>query len=143
MKVGAFMKKFFVRVFPAILLMAGLLVGVTIAWAAPIISEKVQYRINENGQTYGSIDPTLKNPAEQEPPQLIAAIGVDGTNGYVKLDDINKNKPTNPDEAVRYMEELEAAVEKARNSGSEYLELIPLYDSDGETIIGEFGISYP
>lgn len=132
------MKKFFVRIFPAVLLMAGLMVG---ARALPISSEKVQYRINESGQTYGSIDPMM-NP-EQEPPQLIAAIGVDGTNGYVKHDDLNKNQPTNPDEAIKYMEKLETAVGKARNSGSEYSELIPLYDSDGETIIGQFRISYP
>lgn len=137
------MKKFFVRIFPVILLITGLLVGTSVAWAVHVNNERVQYRINKNGQTYGSVDPTLKDSAEQEPPQLIAAIGVDGTDGYVNLDDLNGNQPTNPDEAIKYMEELEAAVEEAKQSGSEYLDFIPLYDSDGETVVGQFGISYP
>jgi len=78
------------------------------------------YPTNKNGQTYGP------NMGELMPvePDLISAIGVEGTNGYVKKEDLNGLQPKTPEEAVKLNEA------KPRE--------IPLYDVDGETIIGKF-----
>ena len=121
-----------------------LLVGVTIgtivataaAWDAPH-----SYQINENGQTYGGMNPYSTDP--QDEPDLIAAIGIDGTEGYVYRVDLDGNQPSNPEEAIEYMEEMEKAYAEAREAGEEFSRYIPLYASDGTTVIGEFGISFP
>jgi hypothetical protein len=78
------------------------------------------YPTNENGQTYG---PNMGNLMLVEP-DLISAIGIDGTIGYVKKEDLNGPQPKNPEEAVKLNEA------KPRD--------ISLYDVDGETIIGKF-----
>ncbi|WP_394192047.1 metal ABC transporter substrate-binding protein [Paenisporosarcina quisquiliarum] len=79
------------------------------------------YPTNENGQTYG---PNIRDLMLVEP-DLISAIGIDGTIGYVKKDDLDGPMPKTPEEAVRLTKEA-----KPRE--------IPLYDVDGETIIGKF-----
>lgn len=60
--------------------------------------------------------------------EFIRAVGVDGTVGYVLTDDLLKI-PSTPEEALAI---------QGKRSG---LENIPLYDEDGETIIGTFSIS--
>ena len=57
-------------------------------------------------------------------PDLISAIGIDGTVGYVKKEDLNGPQPKTPEEAVKLNEA------KPRE--------IPMYDVDGENIIGKF-----
>ncbi|MHC1723256.1 MAG: hypothetical protein AB9836_08650 [Aminipila sp.] len=79
---------------------------------------------NENGQTYG---PALFS---LEDPDLILATGTDGTEGYVKDTDLNGDIAKSPEEAIEIM--------KTKNNESK---LIPLYDSTGENVIGEFEIS--
>lgn len=89
-----------------------------------------KFPVNKNGETYGSNrDVTV---AGQEP-DLILAKGEDGTDGYIKLKDLNKDQPNNPEEAVAYME-------KMKNSDPKD---IPLYDVDGKTVIGKFKIDTP
>jgi len=80
---------------------------------------------NANGQTYGSS--ALVNSPDQEP-DLISAVGVNGTEGYVRSEDLNGKLPNTPEEAVAYNRKLKTE------------RLIPLYDVDGKTIIGEFKI---
>ena len=99
------------------------------------------YEENEKGLSFGYVNPELP-PDQQAYPQLIAAIGIDGTHGYVYADDLNGNMPKNPEEALRYMEQLDAEAARARAAGARFIRTIPLYMEDGETIIGEFGISY-
>jgi len=175
---------------------------------------------NKNGQTYGN---TIKNDNESVPaiPDLVSAIGIDGTIGYVYSTDLNSGiiipdidklvkdmkdstsiKTTDvnefianvneniskdrisiseseqtsnirtsniiswdkedsnrviyrkdlhkyqilpaksPHEAELYMEVYETLVSEAKANGDEYMYYIPLYESDGETVIGEFGMSY-
>jgi len=66
-------------------------------------------------------------------PILIKANGVGGVEGYVRKSDLynEKNQPQNPEEAIVYMKEYKQ--NKVR--------VIPLYDSDGKTIIGTYEIS--
>lgn len=94
------------------------------------IKSSPKFPVNKNGETYGSNSEVTV--AGQEP-DLILAQGVDGTVGYIKWKDLNKDQPKNPKEAVAYME-------KIKNSSPKY---IPLYDVDGQTVIGKFKIDTP
>ncbi|MBY1826213.1 hypothetical protein KWY54_19830, partial [Clostridioides difficile] len=69
-----------------------------------------------------------------ETKNLISAVGFNDIKGYVSLDDLydEENQPQNPKEAVAYMQRLERSNIKYKS--------IPLYDKDGETIIGEYHI---
>ena len=73
----------------------------------------------------------------QESCLLIAALGTNGTRGFVKAEDLDGNLPSNPAEAVDYMEEM---ARKTAYGTKKYVRLIPLYDADGVTVIGEFAI---
>ncbi|KXG74030.1 Regulatory protein BlaR1 [Fervidicola ferrireducens] len=80
-----------------------------------------QYQVNEYGETYG---PAIYAEVLGEEPDLIAAEGIDGTLGYVRSSDLNSPEPRTPEEAVA-LNKLGA-------------KLIPLYDKDGRTVIGQF-----
>ena len=84
---------------------------------------KEGYPTNENGQTYGPNmgDLILSELGESD---LILAEGENGTIGYVKQEDLHGPQPKTPEEAVKLNEA------KPRE--------IPLYDVDGETVIGKF-----
>lgn len=82
------------------------------------------YQINENGQTYGS---SLYAVSAETEPDLIIAKGVDGTIGYVYYADLYGKEPKNPEEAIT-MQKL----------NSSKIRTIPLYASDGKTVVGEF-----
>lgn len=122
-----------------VFLVLGLMVGTVTAVSLIDDGAVGSFKINENGQTYGYFVPA-NNPDEQKMPQLIAAIGSDGTVGYVNIDDLNKNLPANPEEAVEYMIKLEE--NSRRESSMQELsdDVVPLYDKDGVTIIGQFEI---
>jgi hypothetical protein len=81
----------------------------------------VAYEINENGKTYGSgiYDSDLGSG-----PDLIESIGMKGTCGYVLSSDLNGEDPSTPEEAI---------AQENNNS-----RIIPLYNKDGTTVIGEF-----
>lgn len=83
-----------------------------------VISE---YKINENGEKYGS---ELYADACGELPDLILAEGKNGEIGYVRNIDLNPEPKT-----------IEEAI--ALNKITE----IPLYSSDGKTVIGVFEFS--
>ena len=84
---------------------------------------KEGYPKNENRQTYGP-DMGDLNLGELGEPDLMLAEGENGTVGYVKKEDLNGPEPKNPEEAVKLNEVLRRE--------------IPLYDVDGETVIGKF-----
>ncbi|WP_252502732.1 metal ABC transporter substrate-binding protein [Sporosarcina sp. Marseille-Q4943] len=87
------------------------------------ILENGRYPINDNGQTYG---PNMEDMAVIfGDPDLMLATDENGTIGYVKKVDLDGPQPRTPAEAVRLTKEA-----KPRE--------IPLYDIDGETIIGKF-----
>lgn len=88
------------------------------------------FKTNDNGETYGTyID---KSDGEYEEPDLMAVVGVNDVEGYVKKVDLydEENQPNNPEEAIAYMEERE----------KEGPRLIPVYEKDGKTVIGEYRI---
>jgi len=88
------------------------------------------YEINESGQTYGN---GLMADELGYEPDLMEAMGVDGTSGYVYTADMRGGPmPSNPKEA------LTRQLENAENAGKD--QTIPLYESDGKTVIGEFFI---
>lgn len=84
------------------------------------------YPKNKNGQAYGSATDATSPETE---PELISAIGVDGTKGYVLKKDIDGEQPKSPEEAI--------AIQNSRSPGGRD---IPLYDVDGETVIGVFHV---
>lgn len=88
------------------------------------------FKTNDNGETYGTyID---KGDGEYKEPDLMAVIGVNDVEGYVKKVDLydEENQPNNPEEAIAYMEKRE----------KEGPRLIPVYEKDGKTVIGEYRI---
>lgn len=96
--------------------------------AASRTNQASPYPKNQNGETYGSL---LDAPSPDLDPDLIAAIGVDGTEGYVRATELNSGPhPTSPDKTVAYMKALESAPYSVRT--------IPLYAADGKTVIGSF-----
>lgn len=82
------------------------------------------YSVNENGETYGL---GLSASTIGEEPDLIKALGIDGTLGYVRSNDFGIANPKSPEEAIA-------------NQNTD-CNIIPLYDKDGENIIGSFEIS--
>lgn len=85
------------------------------------------YPENENGQTYGS-DADATSPLTR--PELISAVGEDGIEGYVMKKDLDGEQPKSPAEAI--------AVQNSRTPGGRD---IPLYNVDGETVIGVFHVA--
>jgi hypothetical protein len=82
------------------------------------------YPVNESGQTYGkSLDPLVV-------PDLISAKGTDGKTGYVLSSDLVGTDPATPEEAVKRQLALE--------QGGHQDQVIPLYEKDGKTVIGQF-----
>lgn len=94
---------------------------------------KPDYPINKNGQTYGEI----YNVMPENYPDLIGVFATNGKEGYVyKEDFVSEYVPQSPEEAVEYMNVLE----KLNNQGI-YFQVVPVYESDGKNVIGDFEIS--
>lgn len=91
---------------------------------------KTDYPTNKNGQTYGNVCHVMV----EDYPDLIGVVATNGKEGYVyKEDFVDEYIPQSPEEAVEYMKVLE----ELNNQGI-YFRIIPVYESDGETVIGEF-----
>ncbi|WP_152682978.1 hypothetical protein [Paenibacillus sp. VT-400] len=84
------------------------------------------YPKNKNGQTYGS---AVYATSPETEPDLILAFGVDGKEGYLLKKDMEGELPKTPEEAIAM-----------QNSRSPEGRDIPLYDKDGETVIGVFRV---
>ncbi|MEC0207204.1 hypothetical protein [Paenibacillus lautus] len=89
----------------------------------PSVSAKDVYPVNEYGLTYGTDIYDLYGVE----PDLIAATGTDGTEGYIYASELESHV-SNPREAAEY---------RKNNPGSW---TVPLYDKTGKNIIGEFVI---
>ncbi|MDN4473023.1 hypothetical protein [Demequina zhanjiangensis] len=98
------------------------------AWsltAAYVSNESVPLATNARGETYGTV-------AYGADPDLIAAMATNGLFGYVRREDLQAvygPEPTSPAEA------LERQQEPGYGIGD-----IPVYQSDGVTVIGEFEV---
>lgn len=84
---------------------------------------KTSYEVNETGETYGASGNAAIDSVD---PDLILAEGVDGTLGYVRSIDLN-NVARTPNAAVAKQIALANSVIS-----------IPLYEKDGQTVIGSF-----
>lgn len=89
------------------------------------ISTNIDIQRNAKGEVYGS--EIFLNQMGIEP-DLILAEGNDGIIGYVRAEDLETDNVQTLDEAIDYMD----------NSTFSYR--IPLYASDGKTVIGAFTI---
>jgi hypothetical protein len=96
------------------------------------------YSVNEYGLTYGSAAKAVSRETE---PDLISAVGIDGTKGYVYAKDLDEKMPKTPEEAVAMTKALKKDWAEKKAKGEKYLRLIPLYEVDGKTVIGKYGIT--
>lgn len=94
--------------------------------SSPIMS----IQVNTSGQTFGS---AANSTSIEDEPDLILAEGIGGVRGYVKSSDLNGEMPKSPEEAVKMMQ--------TKNSNQS--KFIPLYDSEGKAVIGQFKITPP
>ncbi|WP_323959357.1 peptidase M56 family protein [Arthrobacter sp. JZ12] len=84
--------------------------------------------VNEKGETYGAA-----HNSQGVAPDLVAVIATNGRTGYAYSDALNVQPQfDSPEEAIAWQEE---------HRGEEFP--IPVYESDGETVIGEFIVSGP
>lgn len=82
---------------------------------SPLSSETV-FRVNEAGETYGRGD-------LETIPDLVLAVGDDGTEGYVRDSELFPKLPDSPEERARFRDQVRT---------------VPLYESDGKTVVGTF-----
>lgn len=102
------------------------------AWsitAGYIASDTTEWTVNDSGDSYGVIN-------GDGHPDLIAVIATDGQQGYVHRKDLADadgstaaESFTSPEDALRW-QEVNAAI----------IHMIPVYESDGTTRIGEFRV---
>ena len=94
-------------------------------------ASKPEFQRNDSGQTYGS----LADVPPGEEPDLIEAYGDGGaTRGYVKWTDLETGpEPTTPEEAIARQRKLEAQGDRT----------VPLYASDGKTVVGSHVVHAP
>jgi hypothetical protein len=88
------------------------------------IASRTEYAVNDNGETYGS---ALSADTIGMEPDLIAAVGTNGVNGYVRAEELAPEVST-----------IEEALALMGENGS--IRTIPLYAVDGTTVIGQFDI---
>lgn len=96
------------------------------------------YEVNEKGQTYGS---AMDNSLLFGNPDLVLAEAIDGTRGYVYASELNADQAGSPEELIAIVEENKKIWEEAPVGQVVVSRYIPLYESDGETVIGEFPIT--
>ena len=82
---------------------------------------KPTYERNSSGETFGSLSLA---EVDADAPDLIAAIGTNGVQGYVRSVDVIPPLPHSPEEAV-----------KQNRTG---VRMLTLYASDGKTVLGLF-----
>ena len=109
-------------------IMRGLQIYLSPGWTVSStrsVSANASRGINEKGQTYGTI--TAATP-EALYPDLVGAVGLDGTEGYVLASELHQTQPKTSEEAAALM------------TDPDYIQgrLINLYAADGVTVIGKF-----
>lgn len=85
-------------------------------------TETSEWGVNAKGETFGV-------QRHNKSPDLIAVVTTDGKQGYAYVKDLDGPMPTSPADALAQQEADEG---RSRS--------VPVYESDGETIIGEHAI---
>ncbi len=94
---------------------------------------KPDYDVNSSGKTYGDI----LNVRQEDYPDLIGVIATNGREGYAYKEDFcDEYIPESAEDAVDYMNKL-----KELNEQGIYFRVIPVYDSNGRAVIGEYEIN--
>ena len=94
-------------------------------------TETIGYETNASGETYGKL--SQANVLGYQP-DLIFAAGENGIVGYVRAAELDADEVKTPEEAIELQN-----YRIATNYKGKY---IPLYKSDGKTVIGKFLISF-
>jgi hypothetical protein len=81
---------------------------------------ETEWAVNENGDTYGAAN-------DRGEPDLLSVIATNGKLGYAYSRELQGPEINNPQEAMEYMEKMKGTTL-----------MVPVYESDGETVIGEF-----
>ena len=96
---------------------------------SPVPHSDTEYAVNESGQTYGA---GLRVMYTEDLPDLVAVIGDNGKEGYIRKSDFIGYEPQTPAEAVRITERQDAGLLPP--------EVYPVYLSDGVTEIDTFTV---
>lgn len=99
----------------------------------PAASIEPNFPINPAGQTYGDPEPLV---AVRDYPDLLQVEATNGKTGYVDrhlLDELTGANVSSPEEAVEWQQQQDEA-----GSNTTF---IPVYESDGTTVIGQFPIA--
>lgn len=108
-------------------------------YKTPLISSANSYSLNESGQTYGS---AMFAESIDARPDLMAAVGNNGVSGYIYSAELEKENPKTPAEALAAQEMYDALITDWDGEAPIIIRTIPLYASDGKTVIGEYDISF-
>lgn len=106
---------------------SGTEVGVTAAYSREILTDD---GVNEAGQTYG---PAGGSGSPEDEPDLLAARATNGISGYILKTDQSMIDITGG--------VTQAELDDYINNTGRADRLIPVYKSDGKTVIGEFLIA--
>lgn len=99
----------------------------------PGAAARPDYPTNARGQTYGSLNDAV---LPEDEPDLIRVQASNGRQGYVEkevLDAVTGANVSSPEEAIAW----QAAQDAATSAPAP----IPVYESDGRTVVGSFEIS--
>jgi hypothetical protein len=109
-------------------LVVGAGVGTALATTTPGVQSETDlnrprptYQKNASGETFGSLS---QAEVDADAPTLIAAVGTNGVDGYVRSADLLLPLPKDPEEALAL-----------KDVGVRYL---TLYAVDGRTIVGQY-----
>lgn len=106
--------------------------GYTVASASAALSEPdpaAAYPTNRSGQSYGKL-PTgdASSYNDEDLPDLQAAVGDHGVEGYLDARDLEGEEPSTPEEAL------------AQQESAAPTKVVPVYASDGTTVVDSFTI---
>jgi hypothetical protein len=102
------------------------------AAAAPA-SAAQEIQQNSRGETFGSAE-SITDDADL--PDLILSIGTNGQTGYIKSSDIPAT-PATKAQAASLPESTDSSGQRVRTTSAK---TVPLYESDGTTVVGQFRI---
>ena len=107
-------------------------------------NEKPAFSVNENGQTYGS-DMKIEDP--QAAPDLISILASNGKEGYAYKEDLYALEYYLTEEKALENSKIQTEIfKKAAKKNPDVMIVpwhsIPVYESDGKTIIGEYVYMY-
>lgn len=88
------------------------------------VPHKTDFEVNENGETYGNM---LGVFYVEDEPDLMAAIGDNGIEGYVRRTELEGEPPASPEEAIKMQEE--------REKNGNPPKVVNVYEADGVTVI--------